>query len=224
MALETGTYISDLVATNPTSTDAKSQGDDHLRLVKSTVKTTFPNITGAVTPTQVELNYVVGVTSAIQTQINTKGAIAGQTWTGTHIFPTQTAMDASTKAATTAYADAATAAEAALRTSADNTLQTNINAKANLASPALTGTPTSPTATPGTSTTQIASTAFVAAQAFNAALPSQLGNSGKYVTTDGTSASWATIAFPPAGAQGFVTQFTGGNTPPTMQSSGFGLI
>lgn len=194
MALETGTYISDLVATNPTSTDPKSAGDDHLRLVKSTVKATFPNISGAVTPTHTELNYVGGVTSAIQTQINTKGAIAGQAWTGTHTFPTQTAADNSTKAATTAYVEAATAAEAALRTSADNTLQgnitseaatrlaadntlqTNINAKADLASPALTGTPTAPTAANGTNNTQIATTAFAVQLAFAAALPGQIND------------------------------------------------
>lgn len=45
MGLETGTYISDLVTTNPISTDAKSVGDDHLRLLKSVLKTTFPNAT-----------------------------------------------------------------------------------------------------------------------------------------------------------------------------------
>jgi hypothetical protein len=70
MALESGTYISDLVATNPPSGDPVSQADDHLRLLKSTVKATFPNISSAVTPTHTELNYVAGVTSAIQTQIN----------------------------------------------------------------------------------------------------------------------------------------------------------
>jgi hypothetical protein len=42
-------------------------------------------------------------------------------------------------------------------------LQTALNAKAALASPALTGSPTAPTATAGTNTTQIATTAFVAA-------------------------------------------------------------
>ena len=59
MALETGTYISDLVATNPTSTDPKSEGDNHLRLIKSTVKATFPNVTGAVTKTHTQLNNTV---------------------------------------------------------------------------------------------------------------------------------------------------------------------
>jgi hypothetical protein len=39
--------------------------------------------------------------------------------------------------------------------------QTALNLKANLASPALTGTPTAPTAAVGTNTTQIATTAFV---------------------------------------------------------------
>ena len=39
--------------------------------------------------------------------------------------------------------------------------QTALNLKANLVSPALTGTPSAPTATTGTSTTQIATTAFV---------------------------------------------------------------
>ncbi len=84
MSLETGTYISDLVATNPTSSDQKAQGDDHVRLIKSTVKTTFPNISGAVTPTHTELNFVDGVTSAIQTQIDTKATKTGATYTGTH--------------------------------------------------------------------------------------------------------------------------------------------
>jgi hypothetical protein len=49
-------------------------------------------------------------------------------------------------------------------------IQTAVNSKANSASPALTGTPTSPTATFGTNTTQIATTAFVQA-AISAAYP-----------------------------------------------------
>ena len=63
MALESTTYIDGLVSTNPTGTDARSQGDDHIRLVKSSVKATFPSLTGAVTATQVELNLLDGVTS-----------------------------------------------------------------------------------------------------------------------------------------------------------------
>lgn len=63
MALESGTYIDDLVATNPAATDALSAADDHIRLIKSTIKATFPNITGPVTGTQLELNLIDGVTA-----------------------------------------------------------------------------------------------------------------------------------------------------------------
>ena len=62
MALESTTYINGLVATNPTGTDPRSQGDDHIRLVKSAVGATFPNITGAVTATHTELNLIDGYT------------------------------------------------------------------------------------------------------------------------------------------------------------------
>jgi len=79
MALETGTYIDDLVVTNPVSGDPKSQGDDHLRLLKSTIKTTFPNITGEVTPTQVEINRLDGITGPA-------AAKDGETFTGTNDF------------------------------------------------------------------------------------------------------------------------------------------
>ena len=41
MALETGNFI-DLNAANPVSTDGLAQADDHLRLIKSTIKATFP--------------------------------------------------------------------------------------------------------------------------------------------------------------------------------------
>lgn len=44
-------------------------------------------------------------------------------------------------------------------------IQTQLNAKAPLASPALTGTPTAPTASVNTNTTQVATTAFVVGQA-----------------------------------------------------------
>lgn len=128
MSLETGTYISDLVVTNPTSSDPKSQGDDHIRLVKSAVKATFPNVAGAVTPTHAELNYVGGVTSAIQTQINAKGAIAGQAWTGSHTFPTQAIGDNSTKAATTEYVMGVTSAWSTVPTHAAASKATPVDA------------------------------------------------------------------------------------------------
>lgn len=63
MALESGTYIDSLNSSNPASTDALSAADDHLRLIKSTIKASFPGVTGAVTATHAELNILDGVTS-----------------------------------------------------------------------------------------------------------------------------------------------------------------
>lgn len=41
MALETASTIADLVTTNPTSGDPKSQGDDHIRLIKTVLDADF---------------------------------------------------------------------------------------------------------------------------------------------------------------------------------------
>lgn len=43
MGLESATYINGLVESNPPSNDPKSQGDDHIRLLKAVQKNTFPN-------------------------------------------------------------------------------------------------------------------------------------------------------------------------------------
>jgi len=64
MALETATFINGLVATNPVSTDGLAQADDHMRLIKSTIKSTFPNITGAITADHSEINVLDGITSS----------------------------------------------------------------------------------------------------------------------------------------------------------------
>lgn len=156
MALETATYIDGLVATNPTGLDPKSQGDDHIRLLKSTIKATLPNITGAVTATQAELNILDGatlstaelnvldgvtVTASDLNTVTTRALKAGDTYTGTHNL-----TGATVNVATQATGDASNKA---------------------------------------------ASTAFVAATALSTALPGQTGNAGKFITTDGTNASWA---------------------------------
>lgn len=65
MGLESGSFITDLVPTNPVGgTDPKGQGDDHLRLIKSVLKNSFPNITGAMTLTHLFLNGLLNRTIA----------------------------------------------------------------------------------------------------------------------------------------------------------------
>ncbi len=103
--LESGTYISDLVATNPLGSDLASTLDDHIRLLKSTIKTTFPNVNGAVTVTDEQLNSVatnvaanptgtIGLTAvngSAATYLRSDGAPAlsqaiAPTWTAQHIY------------------------------------------------------------------------------------------------------------------------------------------
>jgi hypothetical protein len=64
MGLETATYISQLVPTNPTSSDPVSQGDDHLQLIKDVLQKQFTTLgAAAVTTTAAELNLLDGVTT-----------------------------------------------------------------------------------------------------------------------------------------------------------------
>jgi hypothetical protein len=172
MTVETASFLSQLDATYPASGDLKSEGDNHLRLIKSAVKATFPNLTAAaVTPSTTELNCVTGVTSSIQTQLNAE--ITART-NADNAEATARAL------ADTTETDARVAADAL---------------KANLASPTFTGVVTVPTpsnATDATNKTYVDT--LVTATAFSTALPSQTGNAGKFVTTNGTLASWGTAA------------------------------
>jgi hypothetical protein len=71
MGLETASYISQLVDTNPTASDPVSQGDDHLRLIKTVLQTQFSGLSGttAVTASGAEMNLVDGCT-ATTTELN----------------------------------------------------------------------------------------------------------------------------------------------------------
>ena len=147
-----------------------------------------------VTTSSTELNYVDGVTSAIQTQLDAKAPLASPTFTGTPTIPTGTIATTqapgnnTTAVATTAFVTDAVAAGVASAT-VDNlndvsdvtitsattgdllkwngTAWVNAAGYALLASPALTGTPTAPTAAAATNTTQIATTAFVRTEVSN---------------------------------------------------------
>ena len=140
------------------------------------------NILAGTAVSATELNYVDGVTSAIQTQLNAKaagsdltthtgateahgatGAVVGTTNTQTLTNKTLTSPVINTPTGITksdvglANVDNTTDANKPVSTAT----QTALDLKAPLASPALTGTPTAPTAAANTDTTQVATTAFV---------------------------------------------------------------
>ena len=65
MALETGTYISQLNSSYPAASDDVSEGDDHLKLLKAVLKNQFSGLTGttAISASEAELNLIDGVTA-----------------------------------------------------------------------------------------------------------------------------------------------------------------
>lgn len=61
MPIEIATYIHQLDASNPAAPDLLADTDNHLRMIKSTLKTTFPNIQGVVTSSHNDLNRTVPI-------------------------------------------------------------------------------------------------------------------------------------------------------------------
>src|SRR5690606_36004849 len=96
--LESATYISDLDPSNPVgSSDLVSDLDDHLRLVKATLHTTFPGIAGAVTATHTELNHrdgVMGTTGTGKRVLDATPTIDKLTVTGSITLPAGSVADA----------------------------------------------------------------------------------------------------------------------------------
>ena len=183
MALETATYIDSLNASNPTATDPKSQGDDHIRLLKATIKATFPNVDGAMTASDEELNILDGATLSTA-ELN---ILDGATLSTAEL----NLLDGVT--ATTAeinYIDGVT-----------SPIQTQLDGKADITGETYSGaddftgaTVRVPTLSYGTSGTLAASVEYVNQASFQAELPAQTGKGGFYLGTDGTNAAWT--AFP----------------------------
>lgn len=65
MTIEVATTINQLDHNLPDFQDFVSEGDDHIRLLKSSVKNTFHNVLGVVNASHTELNFLVGVTTAV---------------------------------------------------------------------------------------------------------------------------------------------------------------
>lgn len=128
------------------------------------------------------------ISSATQTALNLKAPLASPTFTGTVTTPLSTAGYVKTSAAGVLSSSAAIA-------QADVTnLTSDLALKAPLASPALTGIPTAPTASAGTNTTQVATTAFVSTAVANlvASAPAALDTLNELATALGNDASFST--------------------------------
>lgn len=67
MPIESATYINGLDVTNPVVGDPLGHADDHLRLLKSVLKATFPNVSGAVSATHTDLSSIATLTTRVTT-------------------------------------------------------------------------------------------------------------------------------------------------------------
>lgn len=139
-------------------------------------------------------NYLVKINSA-ETGLAASNVLL--TDAGVMTVPSGFTVTAGPVSLTGASVTVATAASGDNTTTAASTAYAMNMTGATLTSPALAGTPTAPTAAAGTSSTQVATCAFVAAAAFssNTALPGQTNNGGKVLGTDGSSASWQPGSF-----------------------------
>lgn len=70
MALETATYIANLVVTNPDGGDAANTLEDHIRLIKAALRRSFPNVDGAVSLSAAQVMYLNDVSASVQLQLN----------------------------------------------------------------------------------------------------------------------------------------------------------
>ena len=187
----TGAHVFSGSAAVPTlAQGTNTTGAASTAFVQAEWATRLPNYTAPITASSTELNHLVGVTSGVQSQINAKGAIAGQTWTGTHSFPNTTTVGPLTPAIQ-GYLSTAT-----------SDVQAQINSKAAKAGNTYTGvhnytgaTITVPTLAAGSSGNSAASVDYANALAFASSLPAQTGNAGKFVKTNGTTANWSSITF-----------------------------
>lgn len=77
MGLETATYVSQLVATNPTTSDPLAQGDDHIRLLKAVIKATLPTLNGPLNALLVPFTPAAGIVAT--TVAGALAELAGRT-------------------------------------------------------------------------------------------------------------------------------------------------
>ncbi len=171
MALEGATYVNGLVATNPTGSDPISQGDDHLKLIKDVLKKTFPGSDQGVNTIHASATAPSSIV-ADGSEVGTRGMI----W-----------YDTSNNLLKVNTSSSGTAAWTALPISTSVAHKIMGSATIGWVLPTTDGAANQLLKTDGSGNLDWVGAASVG-------LPSQSGNSGKFLTTDGADASWGTVS------------------------------
>ena len=159
MTVESASFVSGLVPAYPPGSDSISEGDDHLRLIKSVLQGTFPNANAAMN----------GIHTGTSEPTSTS---AGQLWFDTTLNVLKIRNEADG-----AWVTLGASPVTDFKILGSNTV--------GWIPPTADGSPNQFLTTDGSGNLDWASAA-------GDELPSQTGHSGKYLTTNGTSASWAT--------------------------------
>lgn len=229
-------------AAKPISTATQSALDGKAASIHGHVIADVTNLQAALDGKAAAVHgHAIADVTSLQTSLDAKAPLASPALTGAPTAPTQAQGNNSTRLATTAYVDTLGATKAAsshAHAIADVTsLQASLDAKAPLASPALTGTPTAPSAAGYTDSTQIATTAQVFDTVTTVPENAQvgttytlvLGDAGRMVTLNNAAAialtipTAASVAFP-VGTRIDILQFGAGQVTVggsvTIRSSG----
>jgi hypothetical protein len=205
MGLETGTYIDDLVTTNPVSaTDLVRNGADHIRLLKSLIKNSFAGAGGVVLVSAVDagtLNSVVLTPTPAITEYTTRMLIVWhQSLTSTSTTPTINVSGLGAKTIVSSTGNALAAGDLVA-----NRVYVGV----------YDGTYVQLTAVTQNYIDQIA---------FTSALPALSGNDGKYLKVVSGTAQW--ILAPASGGTsitGDTTLTASSDSAITVTPSGYGL-
>jgi hypothetical protein len=177
MSLETGDYINDLTITNPAASDSKSQGDDHLRLIKKVLKECLNGFTGGILLTGTDAGavnaLVITPTTALVAYANKQLILVSPAFTNTSTAVTINVSGLGVKSIKNFRG--ADPALGDLRVGEPMLLQYD-----------------------GTNFVIVGGFSIVnqfEQLAFGSALPAQSGNAGKFVYTNGSTASWEFAGF-----------------------------
>lgn len=112
MAVESATFLTDLNPANPAGSDGTDRGDDHIRLLKSVLLSTFPNLSGEVTVTADQLNSIADLATTLSSFLLRDGTrpMTGSLEMGGHRVTGVGTPTADTDVATKQYVDEAVAA------------------------------------------------------------------------------------------------------------------